>query len=199
MSSLADRPNGPATIAASSSNQSGLNIQAVLGAPLPATLTLTGATAAVVLNPQNPSLALVCPLSPNQGLEATSFDLWASGTVTTTVGGPNNITAKLAAGTSTTDATNTALSTSTATAVNNVAANWRVHAELLYDSVSGKLTGTAEWLINNTLTAKAVLANVVSGIKDSNSPVANFVLSFTSSAAAAGTPTTVKVTKFSVG
>lgn len=199
MSALSDRPNTPSTIAASSSTQSGLNQQAVLAAPLPATLTLSGATAGVVLNPQNPSLALICSLSPNQGLEATSFDLWASGTVTTTVGGPNNVTGKLASGTSTTDGTNTALSSSSATAVNNVAANWRVHAELLYDSVSGKLTGTAEWLINNIITAKAALATVVTGVNDSANPVANFVLSFTSSAAAGGTPTTVKVTKFSVG
>lgn len=196
---LSDRPNIPPTLAASASTQSGLNVQAVIAPPLPATLTLSGATAGVVLNPQNPTLALVLPLSPNQGLEATAFDLWASGTVTTTVGGPNNITGKLAAGTSTTDGSNTALSSSTATAVNNVAANWRLHAELLYDSVSGKLTGTAEWLINNIITAKAALAAALTGVNDNSNPVANFVLSFTSSAAAGGTPTTVKVSKFSVG
>jgi hypothetical protein len=195
---LSDRPNGPATIAASSSNQSGLNVQAALASPLPATLTLTAVTAAVVLNPQNPALALVCPLSPTQGNEATPFDLWASGTVVT--GNATNVVGKLGVGTSTTDATNTALGSSSATAVGTTSANWKVHCELLYDSVSGKLTGTIEWLINNVLTAKAALANVVTGIKDTNNPVANFVLSFSSSAAAGGAAaTTVVVKKFSVG
>jgi hypothetical protein len=36
-------------------------------------------------------------------------------------------------------------------------------------------------------------------VKDSNNPVASFVLSFSSSAAAGGTPTTVVVKKFTVG
>jgi hypothetical protein len=174
-----------------------LNVQAGNAAPIPATLTLTGVAAGVVVNPQNPASALVCQLSSNQGNEASSFDLWASGYVTTT--STTNIVGKLASGTSTTDGTNTALGSSSASACNSASAPWRVHAELIYDSVSGKLNGTVEWLINNILTAKAVVATVVTGLKDNNSPVANFVLSFSSSAAAGGTPTTVVVKKFTVG
>jgi hypothetical protein len=194
---LSDRPNGPPTIAASTSTQSGLNAQAALASPLPAALVLSAAAAAVVANPQNTAIALVLPLSPYQGNEATAFDLWASGIVT--AANATNLVGKLAAGTSLNDATNIALSSSAASALTATTTNWKVHAELLYDSVSGKLTGTADWLINNVLTAKAALANVVTGMKDSNSPVVNFVLSFSSSAATGPLPTTVTVRKFTAG
>lgn len=194
---LSDRPNGPQFAAASVPYQTGLNVQAGNAAPIPATLTLTAVAAGVVVNPQNPASALVCQLSPNEGNEASAFDLWASGYVTTT--STTNIVGKIGSGTSTTDGANPSVGTSSASAVNSTSAPWRVHLELLYDSVSGKLTGTFEWLINNILTAKAVLPNVVTGVKDSNNPVASFVLSFSSSAAAGGTPTTVVVKKFTVG
>jgi hypothetical protein len=183
--------------AASSALQTGLNVQAALASPLSATQVLASTAATVILNPQNLTIPLTCSLSPNQGCEQTSFDLWASGYLTTT--NSTNITAALQSGTSATSGSNTILGGSGAIACNTVSCPWRVHAELLYDSVSGKLHGTFEWLLNNTLVAKAALAAVVSGIKDSNNPVANFVLSFTSSAAAGGTPTTISVKKFSVG
>lgn len=195
---LSDRPNGPMPLAANSALMSGLNAQANQTNILPATLTLTGTALGVVLNPQNATLALVCPLSPNEGNEQTVFDLWASGTVSTTVT-TNNIVVKLAAGTSIVDANNTALGVSGASAVNNMASNWYIHATLLYDSVSGKLTGNVESEVGNVFTAKAALTNIVTGVNDNNNPVVNFVLSFSSSAAAAGTPTTVTVKKFSVG
>jgi hypothetical protein len=194
---LTDRPNGPQTIAASPSTQAGLNFQAALASPLTATQQLTSAAATVILNPQNPTLALIVPLRPNQGLEQSPFDLWASGYVQTT--NTTNITGKLASGTSTTDASNTSMGASGANAVNTAIAPWRVHAELLYDSVSGKLTGTIEWLINNILTAKAAIPTIITGIKDTGNPVANFVLSFTSSAATVPLPTTISVRKFSAG
>jgi hypothetical protein len=194
---LSDRPNGPQILAAASTAQTALNLSAALAAPLPAVQLLTATTATVILNPQNTALALICPLSPNEGNEGTCFDLWASGMITTT--NTTNITGKLESGTNIADASNTNLGSSSAIACNTISCNWRVHAELLYDSTSGKLTGTFEWLINNTLTAKAVLATVVTGLKDTNSPVANFVLSFTSSAATVPLPTTITVKKFSVG
>ena len=151
----------------------------------------------MVANPQNPTIPLICQLSPYEGNEATSFDLWASGYLTTT--NASNITGTLQSGTSLTPGSNTTLGASSAVPVATTSCPWRVHAELLYDSVSGKLTGTFEWLINNVLTPKAVLAAVVTGVKDSGNPVANFVLNFLSSAGAGGTPTTVVVKKFSVG
>jgi hypothetical protein len=194
---LSDRVNSVTSIAASSSNQSGLNVQASLAPPLPASQQLNAAAVAVVQNPQNPALALVCALDGMEGNEQTSFDLWASGIVTTL--NASNIVGKLAVGTSLTDATNVALGSSGANAVGTTTAPWRVHAELIYDSVSGKLHGTCEWLINNILTTKAALATVATGMKDTNSPVANFVLSFSSSAATVPLPTTVVVKKFSVG
>lgn len=195
---LSDRPNGPVPLAANSALMSGLNQQANQAQIMPATVTLTAAALAVVPNPQNLTLALVCSLSPNEYNESAVFDLWASGTVLTTVT-TNNIVVKLSSGTSLTDGSNTSLGVSGASATNNTGANWWIHAQLLYDSASGKLTGVVESEVNNIYTAKAALANIVSGINDNNNPVANFVLSFSSSAAAPGTPTTIVVKRFSVG
>lgn len=191
------RPNGPQSTAFTTS-QAGLNQQAALGAAVqPATLVLTAATEAVVPHPQNPSIAYVCSLSPSEGNEAVPFDLVVSGYVTTT--NTTNVTLKLYSGTSLTVASDVALAASAATAQNTASAPFEIHAHLLYDSVSGKLTGWFDGLVNNTLITKAALSNIVTGIKDTNNPVANFVLSATSSAAASGFATTVVVKNFTVG
>jgi hypothetical protein len=65
--------------------------------------------------------------------------------------------------------------------------------------VSGKLTGECKQSINNTLDPEAAFTNVPTGISNPSNPVAQFSLSITSSGAAAGTLTTIVVTKFSVG
>lgn len=197
MSSLWDRPNGPQSIAANSAAQAALNVQASLAASQPATLILSAAAEVVVPNPQNATVPFICPLSGNQGNEQTMIDLVASGIITT--GQATNVTMKLYSGVSLTIGSDTLLGSSGAIAVNTTTASFRVHAELLYDSVSGKLTGTFEWLLNNTLVAKAALAAVVTGLKDTNALVASFVLSGTSSAATAPLPTTISVRKFCVG
>jgi hypothetical protein len=195
---LSDRPVGPQTIAASSSAQSGLNVQAVLNAVMPALQVLASSTETVIVNPENTAIALILALPPYQpSLEQTAFDLWASGYTTTTASG--TITIKLYSGTSTTVGSDTALGSSGAVTQNTASAPWRVHAELLYDSVSGKLTGTIEFSVNNSLVTKVALTNVVTGISNLTNPVASFVISFTSSGATSGTPTTVNVQKFSVG
>jgi hypothetical protein len=65
--------------------------------------------------------------------------------------------------------------------------------------VSGKLTGKIEFFVNGTIVAAVAVSNTLTGISNSSNPVASFLLSFTSSGAAGGTPTTVSLAKFSVG
>jgi len=196
--SLWDRPNGPQTIAASSSAQAGLNVQASLAAILPAILTLAATTETVVPNPENSAIALIVPLPPNQpSLEQTLFNVVATGIVTTT--NSTNITIKLYQGTSLTVGSDNLLGSSGAIAVNTTTANWAVKAELLYDSVSGKMTGSIRFLLNNTFVAEIAVSTVVTGISNAKNPVANFVLSFISSAASGSNLTTCQVTKFNAG
>lgn len=197
MSSLWDRPNGPQSIAASPTNQSGLNAQSSLNPIQPATLVLSAAAEVVVPHPQNPAIAFVLPLVGSQGDEQTMIDLIASGIVTT--GQATNVTLKLYSGTSLTLGSDSILGSSGAIAVNSTTCPWRCHGELIYDSVSGKLHGVVEWLLNNTLVVKTALSTVITGLKDLNSPVANFVLSGTSSAATGPLPTTISVKKFCIG
>lgn len=195
--SLRVRPYGPQTIAASSASQTALNQQAALAALTPAILTLISSTEAVVPHPENTSIAFTCPLPGNKGLEQIPWDLTASGVITTKT--TTNITAKLAVGTSLTTGSNTVIAATSTVAQNSTSAPFSIKAELIYDSVSGKLHGTCEFLINNSWTAKAALSGVVTGLTDSGNPVVTFVLHFISSGATSGNPTTISVKNLSVG
>jgi hypothetical protein len=195
--SLWQRPNGPQSIAANSAAQSALNSQASLAALIPAVLVLPGTTETVVPNPQNSTIALILPITANQGLEQIPWDLVVSGFITTT--NSSNITCKIYSGTSLTVGSDTAVATSGAIAVNTVSAPFFMRLYVIYDSVSGKLQGSFEGMINNVLVAKTALSNVVTGIKDTNNPVLSFVVSFTSSAATALLPATITVKNFTAG
>ena len=195
--SLWQRPNGPQSIAASPTSQAGLNVQGAPVAMPPATLVLGGTTETVVAHPQNSAIAYVCILSPNQGNEQVPFDLVASGYVTTT--NTTNITIKIYSGTSLTVGSDTLLGASSAVAVNTAKCPWEVHLHLIYDSVSGKMQGYIEGLLNNTLITKAAISATLTGINDLNNPVANFVISCTSSASTGPLPATFVVKNFTVG
>lgn len=195
--SLWQRPNGPQTIAASASNQAGLNAQAAQQALMPATLSLISSTETVVPHPQNSAIPFSLPLVGNEENEQVPFDLVISGFITTT--NTTNVTLKLYSGTSLTVGSDTLLGTSGAIAQNTSSAPFEIHAHFVYDSVSGKLTGWIEGILNNSLIARVAISTVITGIKDSNSPVATFVVSATSSAAAGGNATTVTIKNFSVG
>jgi hypothetical protein len=192
---LLDRPYGPVT-----GNPSGLGVvaQNTLGAtvaPLPALQTFNTTTETVVVNPTNTTLALTVSIEPNTNLEQVPFDLNISGYITT--GASMTVTAKLYSGTSTTVASDTLLGSSGAITQNSSSAPFAISAKLIFDSVSGKLTGTVKFLLNNTLVAEAAISNVITGIKNSNTPVASFLASFTFSVANAAN--VVNVQKFSVG
>lgn len=195
--SIWQRPNGPTSIAANSAAQSGLNVQASLAGLFPATLVLTSTTETIMPHPQNAAIAFALPLSPNEGNEQIAWDLEVSGYIITT--NTTNVTVKVYSGTSLTVGSDTQLATSGAIAQNTASAPFEMHLHCVYDSVSGKMGGYFEGFINNTLVAKAALSNVITGIKDSNNPVATFLISFTSSAAAGGNATTCVVKNFTAG
>jgi hypothetical protein len=199
MSSIWDRPFGPTTTAASSAVATPLNIQAATAAgPLPATQSVTSATEVKILNPLNPLAALTIALRPNENNEQTLLDLLVSGVITTKT--TTNISLGIYAdGLTTIVAGNLLHKTATPVAQNSVSAPFFVHAQLIYDSVSGKLHGKCDGMVNNTLDPGIAFTNVPVGISNSGATVATFSVSVISSAATAPNPTTITITKFSVG
>lgn len=195
--SLWQRPYGASSIAANPSTQAGLNTQAAVAALQPATLVLTGITEIVVPHPQNPAVAFVCAVPPGTGLGQIGFDLVVGGIITTT--NTTNVTLNLYSGNSLTIANDKSLGTSGAIAVGTTSAPFELRAHLLFDNTSGKLTGWFEGIANNTLIARAVISNVITGVKDSNNPVASFVVSALASAAAPANPATISIRNFTVG
>jgi len=194
MPSLWARPNGPVNQFAV--NQAAFNQQAAVTPLMPATLVLLTAAEAVVPHPQNSAQAYVVPLSPNQGNEASPFDLVISGYLVSTTN--SAMTFKLYSGKSLTVAANSLMASFTAVTQNNITCPFELHAHLLYDSVSGKMHGYFDGMVNFTLQAKTAIT-AQTGMNDNNNPVANFVLSLTSSLAAATTPTTLVIRNFTVG
>jgi hypothetical protein len=83
----------------------------------------------------------------------------------------------------------TLIAVSTARAVGTTTAPWWIEAELIFDSVSGKLQGVQSALVNNLYDAKAALAAVVAGINGavgSAEPAIYFALGITFNNANAG-------------
>jgi hypothetical protein len=155
-----------------------------------------------ILSGPVPQIPLSCALHPATQTEQVKFNFDASGYITTT--STTNITLGLYAGVSTTIGSNTLLKASTATAQNGttgtpVTAPWWIHADLIYDSVSGLLCGVVGFYINKVLIAAATLTNFPTGISNLNDPVEAFSMTITSSAGASGTPTTINVANFSCG
>lgn len=193
---LLERPFGPAAPAANVATMPAQNTQAQnLPNPLPATQSITSTAETLIVSPANPSVALSIAIPPSTALEQMPFDLNISGYIKTT--NSTNITLTLYAGTAI--VSGNLLKASTATAQNSGTAPFWVKGKLIYDSVSGKLAGTVGFYINGTLVAEATLANTVTGISNTNSPVVQFCLSITSSAASGGNPTTINVNAFSAG
>lgn len=159
-----------------------LNAQVGTGiVPLPATLVTGTSTAeAMVDNPASAGNPLLVQVPSKSPLEGKPFHLEFSGYIKT--GGTTNVTAKLYSGTSNTPGSNTLLGSSGTVAQNTATAPFRAYADLIFDSVSGKLTGTVAFLINNTVVAAVAVSNVITGLNNATgNPVASFGLSFTCS------------------
>lgn len=196
---LAQRPYGPSPTNVSGQSVYSQNIQAALAeGVLPALQSIISATEAKILNPLNSALALSIPLPPKAGLEQIPFDVYISGYIKTTASG--TVALGLYADNSATVTSGNLLhKTASATTQNTATAPFWFHAKLIYDSVSGKLTGQAGGSINNVIDPEIALTNVLTGISDSGDPVLNLSLSITSSGALTTAVTSINVQAFSAG
>jgi hypothetical protein len=161
-----------------------INVQAQSGViPLPATLTTGTSTAeALIPNPATPTKPLLVQVPASSGLEQRVWEFEGSGYIVT--GGTTNVTLKTyaALGTATLSTSSTALGSSGAVAQNSAKAPFWIHGKAIYDSISGKLTGTIDYLINNTVVASAAFGAVLTGISDTANPVLSLGFSITCSA-----------------
>ncbi len=193
-----DRPNGPVLAQTAPANQPGLNVQGGQAGPLPATQSIVTTAETKLLSTQNTSVALSVALPPDTANEQTDLVLEVCGYIKTTNTGTIALGLYADAGTSVTSG-NLLHKTASAVTQNSASAPFSIRAVFRYDSVSGKLTGECKQSINNTVDPEIAFSNVPTGISNTSNPVAQFSLSITSSGAASGTPTTIVVTKFSVG
>ena len=158
---------------------SNINIAAqtsgALAAILPALQTILGTTETVIADPGILTNALIVAIEPGGPCEQEEFQLLASGYFN--LGTSSTVTLRLYSGTSLTPGSNTLLKSSGASSAFSGKAPWKLKAILLYDSVSGQLTGTVEFLINNVVVAAAAVTNVVTGVNNANNPVLSFVIS----------------------
>ena len=211
---LSDRPYAPGSGAASVASQIPLNTQATANGatlgPLPIAQVLTSAAETLILGfPVSANQALVAALGPDTTIEQTVFDLFISGILTTE--STTNLTLKVYEGNAI--AGGNLLGSSGAIAQNGttgtpVTEAYFIHAQLIFDSVSGTLAGKIELYLNKTVVAAVSLSNFVTGFRNTGNPSANpptvanlpeFCLSLTSNGAAGGAATTINVQKFSVG
>lgn len=200
---LLDRPFGPVSRGAAVPPVA-LNTQATSAGQqnpvLPLLQSIVSTAETQILSGPLPLVPLNCAVPPATQLEQTPFDVSASGYITTTASG--TITLSLYSGISTTIGSNTLLKASSAVTQNTATSPYWVRGKLIYDSVSGTLTGTVEFYINKVLVASATLTNFPTGINNlspTGAAVVQFSLTITSSGAASGTPTTINVQKFSCG
>lgn len=160
------------------------------GAQLPATLVNAGTTELPVLNPLNSNNALFVAIPANSRLERRVFSVEASGALTTTAASTATLklyvvpAATIQAQTTKTLANSTAIGSSGAVTQNSSRAPWMLRATgCVYDSVSGKLTGKVEFIVNNTLVAAAAFSTVITTVNGQSDPVIGFLITETPSAA----------------
>lgn len=199
---LSDRPYGPVSRGAVVPPVA-LNTQATSAGQqtptLPVLQSIVATAETQILAGPTPLLPLSCAIPVATENEQKRFSFDASGYITTTASG--NITLTLYSGVSTTIGSNTLLKASSATSQASLTAPWWIHADLIYDSVSGLLCGKVEFYINKTLIAATTLTNFPTGINNLNAsgPVVQFSMTITSSGAGSGTPTTINVANFTCG
>lgn len=131
------------------------------------------------------SVPLVLALPPGGPCEQEEFDVVFSGYVTTTQSA--TVIFKLYSGLSATIGSNTIIATSTTSAaIATTTVPFAFKATLVFDSVSGKLTGRFSGIVGATATAVAAItgAPIALTINNTNNPVLNLTLTATFSAAA---------------
>jgi hypothetical protein len=145
---------------------------------LPALQTILVNTEVVISDPGILTNPLLCPLPPGTPCEQEVF--WVSASGYLNLGTSSTVTLKLYSGSSLTPGSNTLLKSSGASGAFSGKTNWLIWARLVYDTVSGQLTGIVEFMINNVIFAAAALTNVVTGVNNnpsSGGAVLNFCIS----------------------
>lgn len=102
---------------------------------------------------------VVIPVPGSGRLEQKRFKIRGSG-IATTVGATTTFGITLYAGQSLTPGSNTALGSLAGVVINTATATWFFEGVLIFDSVSGKLCGTVQGLINNTFSAAAAITPI---------------------------------------
>lgn len=181
--SLWKRPYGPGNQnPTGTANTQGVQTFGSAAAAVPSLQTVTVNTEVQLVAGNNAALNLLAALESQTNLEQIPFDVNWSGYITT--GTTTNVTLKVYA--STAGALTTQLATSGAIAQNTASAPFFVRLKVVFDSVSGKLGGIFEGVINNTLFGPTALSNVVTGLANKTNPVITLAFSVTFSAANAG-------------
>lgn len=150
----------------------------------------TGTAALVFLDSTTATAPIVAKLnmgalSVSTGKLCSAFKVTMGGRVTG--GTTTSFTPTLYWGTSATTASNTAICTGAAVAVNSVSGTWYLEATLQIDQVSGKITGHFKNQVSGstvTYTAEAVITNVITS---SSTPALSFTTNTAQGFVAAGT------------
>jgi hypothetical protein len=151
-----------------------------------------------ILNPSNLLIALTVSLPPDTANEQSVLEVMISGYIKTTASGTIAL-GLYGDGLATVTAGNLLHKTASAVTQNSATAPFYFRAQLIYDSVSGKLTGKAGGSINNVLDPEIALTNVLTGLTNVGNPVLTLSFSITSSGADSTHNTTINIQKFSVG
>jgi hypothetical protein len=147
---------------------------AIRRAPPANVVNASVATAQVFSLQSNSALPCVCPVPGHLAIEGKRFTVRAEGNAHTA--GAITCQATLLAALTVPAApfvtTNwTVLGSGTARAIATTWASWWIEASCIFDSNGGLLQGTFQQMVNNLFDGSAALANVLSGINGSNSPV----------------------------
>jgi hypothetical protein len=125
------------------------NVQgSVAPAPLPAKQTVTVNTETVINNPALSAQPLLVSIPASALLEQNIFEIHASGYIKCNAS--STLTLKLYSGSSATVGSDTLLKSSGAVSAFQATVPFYIIAQLVYDSVSGKLGGTVKFMVNNT-------------------------------------------------
>jgi hypothetical protein len=172
-----------------------INVPLTNAVPLPATLFGNTVNEQMVLNPATTTVAnpaaLVVQIPSSSILEQLPFEITVSGYVV--IGAAGNLTLNLYAGNSAVVANNTLLKSSGALAAAAAGSfPYWIKAKAIFDSVSGKLGGTAQFFLGGNLVAESAFSTVITGVNDKNNPVFSFSTSATFSVANATNELVVK-------
>jgi hypothetical protein len=154
-----------------------INVPLTNAVPLPATLFGNTVNEQMVLNPATTTVAnpaaLVVQIPSSSIMEQLPFEITVSGYVV--IGAAGNLTLNLYAGNSAVVANNTLLKSSGALAAAAAGSfPYWIKAKAIFDSVSGKLGGTAQFFFGGNLVAESAFSTVITGVNDKNNPVFSF-------------------------